>query len=146
MRYLSVMESQYHQFGSSDNSSHEERKIMTQSGKACMSFDSDLTIDSIDHENMSVNVCRYEEGVRFWPLQHPGAAAVNPADGHWDKMYDFKHMAQKWCWFIHVFIHDRYHITILLFQSLSVKQRNQWYQASPWENQQWRKNIIIQFR
>lgn len=42
---LSVMESQYHRFSSPDNSSNEERKHTSQPGEACISFDSDFTID-----------------------------------------------------------------------------------------------------
>lgn len=103
---------QYHQFVSSDNNSHEECRTMTQPGKACISFDFDFTIDyhrPWKHLTHMFSFCRYEEGVGIWPLQHPGAAAVNPAYGHWDKMYE--HMTQKWCWFIHVFLHDLYLIT-----------------------------------
>lgn len=40
---------------------------------------------------MFVNACSYEEAGGVCPLQRPGAAVVNPADGHWDKMYDFRH-------------------------------------------------------
>lgn len=39
-----------------------------------------------------------------------------------------------------------YHITIVVSQSLPVKQWNRWRQTKPWKDQQWRDNFIVQFR
>lgn len=89
---LSVMDSQYHQFESSNNSSvRGEQKLTIQKGKiyTCHlilfnNFKCHLKL----WKNPSGNIYRYEEASGFCPLWLPGAAAVNSAAGNWDKMYD----------------------------------------------------------
>lgn len=92
------METQYHQFGSSDSSTvHGEPRTTVQTGKTCTSFHFDSIISDVtlNYENMSVSVCRYEEHSGLCPLRSPGAAAVNPADGHWDQMCELYELSSE---------------------------------------------------
>lgn len=90
------MESQYHQFGSSDNGSvRAEHRMTPQTGKTSCDFDSVTSDVVLKCEKSSVRVRRCEEDHGLCPLRSPGAAAVNPADGHWGKMYEFKHEAES---------------------------------------------------
>lgn len=80
------MESQYHQFGSSDSSSvHPEHRMTPQTGKT---FDFDSVISGVifNSHRLSVGVDRSEEDRGLCPLWSPAAAAADPADGHWDQM------------------------------------------------------------
>lgn len=73
---------------------------------------------------MSVNVYRSEEDRGLCPLCCPGAAAVNSADGHWDKMYELKHSSEADSLIQFNSRSLSCHITIFISQSLPVKQGN----------------------